>query len=77
MVTDISNFAFLRCYHLEKIICEPTTPPHLGGGPFPKDGEILCTIYVPDESYNDYINDESWSTYVNDGMVKKKSEMPT
>jgi len=60
-VGGIGYGAFLGCSSLESIICEPTTPPVVGGDVFEDTND--CPIYVPAESVNAYKTAEGWTEY--------------
>ena len=69
-VTTIGQEAFDSCYNLLSFTIKATTPPTLGTSAF---GEINnLTIYVPDESVQDYMNATNWSNYFR--IIKPLSE---
>ena len=74
-VTEIGEKAFQSCYDLESLIFESQTPPTLGDSPFPTDIlQHIESIYVPDDSVQDYIDAPTWADY--QSLIKPISDKP-
>lgn len=67
-VQSIGDYAFLYCFNLQDIYCEPTTPPTLGEMVFDNEDNgnitpIGCTIHVPTQSVEAYKTATNWDIY--------------
>ena len=62
-VEFIGNYAFQMCDSLDYIVCNATEAPQLGSGVFAAITQSLVTLYVPEESIEQYKSAEQWKEF--------------
>lgn len=61
-LTTLGDYVFMGCLSLQKVYCQPTTPPTCGSLIFSNTASSLI-IYVPEGSINTYKNASNWSVW--------------
>ena len=64
-VTSIRNYAFGNCRNLDTIYCMSSIPPVTSYNTFSGVNQSTCTLYVPNESIDEYKNDSGWRDFYN------------
>ena len=62
-VTNIGNNAFSFCNNLTKVYCKALTPPTIGDNIFYGVDIDKITLYIPEETANEYISKEPWGNF--------------
>lgn len=77
-VTEIENFAFGNCYHLQAIVCLPTTPPIIGVKENTYNYDLNIDVYVPYGCKKKYVaqGDEGWLklSYIDEIIMLEKGQ---
>lgn len=64
-VTNIGMAAFQNCSNLATIYCMNSIPPVTSYDTFCGVNQSTCTLYVPNESIDEYKNDSGWRDFYN------------
>ena len=62
-VNRVLTKAFAGCIHLTELYCQPTTPPACVTTVFDEDTYLDCTLYVPEESLEQYQTANIWKNF--------------
>lgn len=59
----IKDEAFIKCYNINKIVCQANEPPMVLTGAFDGVSKNNFTVEVPEQSVNRYQNDTKWGEF--------------